>query len=354
MQDTVEIAGRKVGQAYEPFIVAEMSGNHNQSLERALEIVEAAAATGAHAIKLQTYTADTLTIDVKDGDFYLDNPDSLWHGMSMYELYQQAYTPWEWHKDLFKRAHELGLICFSSPFDETAVDFLEDLDCPCYKIGSTENTDVQLLRKVGSTGKPVIVSTGMATVAELGEMADILRESGCHDLVLLKCTAAYPADPADANLLTIPHMQKLLGCQIGLSDHSMGTGVAIASVALGATVVEKHFTLSRAEGGVDSAFSMEPDEFSTLVQESKIAWQARGGISYGTVASENSSLSRRSLYIVKDMKAGEVLTRENLRSIRPGYGLAVKHLESLLGMTVNQPVKRGTRMSWELVKTSQA
>ena len=351
MKDVIKISGRKVGLGYEPLVVAEMSGNHNQSLERALEIVESAANAGAHAIKLQTYTADTLTIDKKDGDFYLDDPKSLWHGMSMYELYEQAHTPWKWHKAIFKRANELSLLCFSSPFDETAVDFLETLDCPCYKIGSTENTDVALLRKVASTGKPIIISTGMATVTDLGEMVSILREAGCNDLVLLKCTAAYPADPAEANLLTIPHMQQLLDCQVGLSDHSMGIGVAIASVALGATVIEKHFTLSRDEGGVDSAFSMEPNEFSLLVHESKVAWQARGKIHYGKAKSENSLFARRSLYIIKDMEKGDVLTKENIRSIRPGFGLPAKHLDALLGVAVTKKIKRGTPMSWELVKS---
>jgi len=350
MTHEINIVGRKIGTNHEPFVVAELSGNHNQSLERALAIIDAAAASGAHALKLQTYTADTLTIDKKDGDFYLDNPDSLWHGMSMYELYQQAYTPWEWHESLFARCKELGLICFSSPFDVTAVDFLEALNCPCYKIGSTENTDVALLQKVAATGKPVIISTGMATVAELGDMVNIVRNAGCQDLVLLKCTAAYPADPADANLLTIPHMQELLECQIGLSDHTIGIGVAVASVALGGTVIEKHFTLSRDEGGVDSAFSMEPDEFQALISESKVAWLARGQVHYGTVDSENNSLSRRSLYIVQDMQAGDVLNPENLRSIRPGYGLPTRHLEDLLGMRVTQNIERGTRMSWDLVK----
>jgi N-acetylneuraminate synthase len=350
MKNEIDIAGRKVGARCEPFVIAELSGNHNQSLERALAIIDAAAASGAHALKLQTYTADTLTIDKKDGDFYLDNPDSLWHGMSMYELYQQAYTPWEWHETLFARCKKLGLICFSSPFDVTAVDFLEALNCPCYKIGSTENTDVALLQKVAATGKPVIISTGMATVAELGDMVNIVRNAGCQDLVLLKCTAAYPADPADANLLTIPHMQELLECQIGLSDHTMGIGVAVASVALGVTVIEKHFTLSRDEGGVDAAFSMEPNEFQALISESKVAWLARGQVHYGTVDSENSSLSRRSLYIVQDMQAGDVLNPENLRSIRPGYGLPTRHLEDLLGMRVTQSIERGTRMSWDLVK----
>lgn len=350
MIDAIEIDGRKVGAGHEPFVVAELSGNHNQSLERALAIIDAAAASGAHALKLQTYTADTLTIDKKDGDFYLDNPKSLWHGMSMHELYQQAHTPWDWHAALFARCKELGLICFSSPFDVTAVDFLEALDCPCYKIGSTENTDVELLQKVAITGKPVIISTGMATVSDLDQMVGIVRAAGCRDLILLKCTAAYPADPADANLLTIPHMQELLDCQVGLSDHTMGIGVAIASVALGATVIEKHFTLSRDEGGVDAAFSMEPEEFCSLVTESKVAWQARGEIHYGTVASENGSLSRRSLYVVRDLRKGDVLTAENLRSIRPGYGLPTRHLKALLGMRISQDIERGTRMSWDLVK----
>lgn len=350
MVEMIEISGRKIGPGYEPLIVAEMSGNHNQSLERALEIVEAAAAAGVHALKLQTYTADTLTIDKKDGDFFLDNPKSLWHGLSMHKLYQQAYTPWEWHKVIFEHGKKLGLLCFSSPFDETAVDFLEELNCPCYKIGSTENTDVNLLRKVASTGKPVIISTGMATVSELGEMVSVVREAGCKNLILLKCTAAYPANPADANLATIPHMQKLLECQIGLSDHTLGIGVAIASVALGATVIEKHFALSRSEGGVDSAFSMEPAEFASLVEESKRAWQAIGNVHYGTVKSENSALARRSLYIVEDMKEGAILTKNNLRSIRPGYGLPVKYLPVLLGMSVTRNIERGTRMSWDLVK----
>lgn len=350
MKNTIEISGRKIGLNYEPLIVAEMSGNHNQSLERALQIVEAAADVGAHAIKLQTYLADTLTIDKKDGDFYLNDPKSLWHGLSMYELYQQAHTPWEWHRAIFERCEALGILCFSSPFDETAVDFLEGLNCPCYKIGSTENTDINLLQKVASTGKPIIISTGMATVSELGEMVSIVRNAGCNDIVLLKCTAAYPADPMDANLATIPHMKQLLDCQIGLSDHTLGIGVAIASVALGATVIEKHFTLSRDDGGVDSAFSLEPAEFSMLVKESKNAWQARGKIHYGAVGSENSSLARRSLYIVEDMEEGEILTKSNLRSIRPGYGLPVRNLDALLGMSVTKKIERGTRMSWDLVK----
>jgi len=347
---SINIDGWEIGLDHEPFVVAEMSGNHNQSLEKALQIVEAAASAGAHAVKLQTYTADTLTIDKKDGDFYLGNPGSLWSGLSMYELYQKAHTPWEWHAQIFQRCKKLGLTCFSSPFDESAVDFLEGINCPCYKIGSTENTDIHLLRKVAETGKPVIVSTGMATISDLGEMVGTLRKYGCENLILLKCTAAYPADPSDANLVTIPHMRDFLGCEIGLSDHSMGIGVAVAGIALGATVIEKHFTTSREEGGVDASFSMEPDEFRSLVKEVNVAWRARGEIHYGTVGSEDSFLSRRSLYIVKDMKKGEILTPENLRSIRPGYGLPVIHRDAVLGMRVRRDVERGTRMSWGLIK----
>jgi N-acetylneuraminate synthase len=268
----------------------------------------------------------------------------------MYELYQQAHTPWKWHKQIFDRCSKLGLLCFSSPFDATAVDFLEELDCPCYKIGSTENTDFNLLRKVAETGKPIIISTGMATVSELGQIVSEVKEAGCKDLILLKCTAAYPAKPSEANLLTIPHMQDLLDCHIGISDHTPGIGVAVASIALGAVIVEKHFTLSRKDGGVDSAFSMEPHEFKQLVQETKIAWEARGCVHYGAVDSENSNFSRRSLYIVEDMKSGEILSKENLRSIRPGYGLPAKYLNDVLGLAVTKDVERGTRMSWDLVK----
>jgi N-acetylneuraminate synthase len=350
MKDTIKINNITVGSNSEPIIVAEMSGNHNQSLDKALEIIDAVAKSGAHALKIQTYTADTLTINKKDGDFYLDNENSLWHGMSMYELYQQAHTPWKWHKQIFDRCSKLGLLCFSSPFDATAVDFLEELDCPCYKIGSTENTDFNLLRKVAETGKPIIISTGMATVSELGQIVSEVKEAGCKDLILLKCTAAYPAKPSEANLLTIPHMQDLLDCHIGISDHTPGIGVAVASIALGAVIVEKHFTLSRKDGGVDSAFSMEPHEFKQLVQETKIAWEARGCVHYGAVDSENSNFSRRSLYIVEDMKSGEILSKENLRSIRPGYGLPAKYLNDVLGLAVTKDVERGTRMSWDLVK----
>ena len=350
MTDNIKINKIQIGKGLKPMIVAEMSGNHNQSLDKALKIVEEVAKTGAHALKIQTYTADTLTIDKKDGDFFLGDKNSLWYGMSMYELYQQAHTPWAWHRPIFERCNELGLLCFSSPFDETAVDFLEDLGCPCYKIGSTENTDFNLLKKVAKTGKPLIISTGMATVSELGEMVSTVRKVGCKDLVFLKCTAAYPSKPSDANLLTIPHMSKLLNCHIGLSDHSLGTGVAVASVALGAVMIEKHFTVSRKDKGVDSEFSMEPHEFKKMVIDTEVAWSALGEIRYGATNNENSNLSRRSLYIVKDMKKGEIITKENVRSIRPGYGLPVKYFDDILGMKVTKDVLRGTRLSFDLVK----
>ncbi|MDZ8056371.1 MAG: pseudaminic acid synthase [Aulosira sp. ZfuVER01] len=346
----IKIAGKKIGANHLPFVVAEMSGNHNQSLEVALEIVDAVAKAGAHALKLQTYTADTMTLDIHEGDFYIDTPNSLWHGKSLYQLYQQAYTPWEWHKPIFDRCKERGIICFSTPFDATAVDFLESLEVPCYKIASFENTDLPLIRKIASTGKPMIISTGMATVSELDETVQTARESGCQDLILLKCTSTYPATPKDSNLLTIPHLRNLFNVQVGLSDHSMGIGVAVASVALGATFIEKHFTLRRADGGVDSTFSMEPEEMQQLVLETERAWQALGNINYGTTEAEKASLNfRRSLYISQDIKAGDVLTPENLRAIRPGFGLPPKYYQILLGKKVTKNLKRGTPLDWKLL-----
>lgn len=327
-----------------------MSGNHNQSLERALAIVEAAATAGAHALKLQTYTADTMTLDIDKQEFFVEEHHSLWKGTSLYSLYQQAYTPWDWHKPIFDRARELGIIPFSTPFDETAVDLLESLDVPCYKIASFENTDLPLIRRVASTGKPLIISTGMATVAELDETVRAARDAGCDDLVLLKCTSTYPSTPENTNALTIPHLRELFGCEVGLSDHTMGVGVSVASAALGATVIEKHFTLSRAEGGVDSAFSMEPAELAQLVVETERAWQSLGHVSYGPTDAEKESLRyRRSLYVVKDIKAGDVLTHENVRAIRPGLGLPTKHMETVLGRAVKQDVKRGTALGWQML-----
>ncbi len=338
-----------IGLGQIPFLIAEMSGNHNQSLERALEIVEAAAKTGAHALKIQTYTPDTMTLDLDEREFHISDPKSLWSGTSLYKLYGQAFTPWEWHEAIFKRAKELGIIAFSTPFDDTAVDFLESLDVPCYKIASFENTDLPLIRKVAATGKPMIISTGMASIAELDDTVRAARQAGCKDLILLKCTSTYPATADNTNILTIPHMRELFGCEVGLSDHTMGVGVSVASVALGATVIEKHFTLNRADGGVDSYFSMEPAEMAQLVVETERAWQALGQVSYGaTSAEEKSIVFRRSLYVVKDLQAGEKLTVENVRAIRPGLGLPTKYIDQVLGKVVKHAVPRGTAVGWDM------
>ena len=351
MRGEIKIADRLIGLGHPPFVIAEMSGNHNQSLERALEIVEAAAKTGAHALKIQTYTPDTMTLDLDEREFHISDPNNLWAGTSLYKLYGEAYTPWEWHKPIFDHARKLGIIPFSTPFDDTAVDFLETLDVPCYKIASFENTDLPLIRRVAATGKPLIISTGMATVAELDETVRAAREAGCKDLILLKCTSTYPATPENTNILTIPHLRELFGCEVGLSDHTMGVGVSVASISLGATVIEKHFTLNRADGGVDSAFSMEPAEMAQLVLETERAWQALGQVSYGPTEKEKKSIQfRRSLYVVKDIKAGELLTRENVRAIRPGFGLPTKYLEQVLGRVVRQNVRRGTALSLSLLQ----
>lgn len=350
----ITVAQKKISTDHEPFIIAEMSGNHNQSLARALDIVEAAARSGAHALKLQTYTPDTMTLDLDEGEFFISDDKSLWKGRSLYELYREAHTPWEWHKPIFDRARELGLIVFSTPFDETAVDFLEDLDVPCYKIASFENTDIPLIRKVASTGKPMIISTGMATIAELDEAVRSARGDGCQDIVLLKCTSTYPATSENTNLLTIPHMRKLFECEVGLSDHTLGIGAAVASVALGATVLEKHFTLRREDGGVDAAFSLEPNEMKALVEETRRAWQALGSVRYGPVEAEKKSIVfRRSLYITKDLKAGDVLTKENVRSLRPGSGLQPKYYQILLGKRVTRDVKKGAPADWEMIGAGQ-
>jgi pseudaminic acid synthase len=333
-----------------PLIIAEMSGNHNQSLDRALEIVEIAAASGAHAIKLQTYTADTMTIDLSEGEFFISDKNSLWEGTSLYSLYQKAYTPWEWHEPIFQRCRELGMFGFSTPFDPTAVDFLESLDVPCHKIASFENTDLPLIARVARTGKPMIISTGMATLAEIDEAVRTARANGCEHLIILQCTSNYPADPASSNLATIPHLRQLFGCHVGLSDHTLGIGAAVAATALGAVAIEKHITVRRSDGGVDSAFSLEPDELAMLVRETETAASAMGTISYGPTESEHSSLVfRRSLYIVNDMNSGDVLTAENLRAIRPGLGLPPKYIAQLMGKTVKNAVKRGTPASWDLL-----
>lgn len=349
MNDII-IEHKKIGLAHKPFIIAEMSGNHNQSLDRALAIVDAAAMAGVDALKIQTYTADTMTINLRQGEFLISDKNSLWYGNTLYELYQQAYTPWEWHEAIFARCRQHHIIPFSTPFDATAVDFLESLQVPLYKIASFENTDLPLIQKVAATGKPVIISTGMATVAELDDMVSTAKNAGCSQLILLKCTSAYPATPDHSNLLTIPHMRELLSCQIGLSDHTLGIGVAIASVALGATVIEKHVTLSRADGGVDAPFSLEPHELRSLVEESERAWRARGVIHYGPSQHEISSLGfRRSLYVVEDMQVGDVFTTENLRAIRPGLGLSPKYYQHFLGQKTRKAIKKGTPLTWEVV-----
>lgn len=349
-KDEISIGTMRIGPGHKPVVIAEMSGNHNQSLEMALEIVDAAADSGAHALKIQTYTADTMTLDLDEGEFRIDDENSLWNGTSLYKLYQKAHTPWEWHRTIFERCKQEGMLAFSTPFDATAVDFLEDIGVEAYKVASFENTDIPLLRKVAATGKPMIISTGMATIEELKETVAAVRQAGCKDLILLKCTSSYPANPKDSNLLTIPDMREQLGVQVGLSDHTLGIGAAVASVALGATVIEKHFTLDRSNGGVDSAFSLEPNEMKSLVLEVERAWMALGKVSYGTIETEKRSLQfRRSLYISKDIKEGETLTPENLRCIRPGYGLAPKHYDDLLGKKITKDVPRGTALRWNLV-----
>lgn len=346
---SINIKQYKIGFQVKPFIIAEMSGNHNQSLERAIEIVEAAAKSGAHALKIQTYTADTITLDVDSADFLIKDEGSLWEGRKLHDLYDEAHTPWEWHKPIFDRAKELGMVAFSTPFDETAVDFLEELDVPLYKIASFENTDLPLIKKVAATGKPMIVSTGMATLAELDDLVRTAKEAGCKDLVLLKCTSTYPATPENTNILTIPHMKQLFeDVEIGLSDHTMGIGVAVASVVLGATVIEKHFTLNRAEGGVDSAFSMEPAEMKALVEETERAWLAMGKVTYGPTEKEKSSLKfRRSIYVSKDIEAGEAFSKDNIKIVRPGYGLEPKHYENILGKIASKSITKGTPLSYQ-------
>ncbi|GAB4468410.1 MAG: pseudaminic acid synthase [Burkholderiaceae bacterium] len=347
---SIRIEKHRVGRDHPPFVIAEMSGNHNGSLERALAIVDAVADAGAQAVKLQTYTADTMTLNIAEREFLIDDPSSPWAGRTLYDLYREAHTPWDWHKPIFERARSRGLVAFSTPFDATAVDFLESLDVPCYKIASFENVDLPLIRKVAATGKPLIVSTGLATLAEIAEAVAAAREAGCRELVLLKCTSAYPASPADSHLRTIPHLRAAFGCEVGLSDHTLGIGAALASIALGATVIEKHVTLRRADGGVDSAFSLEPQELKQLVEEGERARLALGEVRYGPTANEVNSLRfRRSLYVVRDVQRGEPFTRENVRAIRPGLGLAPKHVEQVLGRRAARDIAAGTALAWDLI-----
>ena len=345
---SISIAGRSIGADSPPFVIAEMSGNHNQSLDRALSIVDAAAESGAHAIKLQTYTADTITLNARGGNFDINDPNSLWAGQNLYQLYKDAYTPWEWHAPIIERARDLGLICFSSPFDETAVDFLQDLDVPAFKIASFENGHLPLIEKAASTGKPLIISTGMASLGELELAVTTARNSGCNQIVLLKCTSTYPATPENTNISTIPHLKQLFDVEVGLSDHTMGIGVSVGSVALGATVIEKHFTLSRADGGVDSAFSLEPSELSALVKETMRAWQSLGSISYGPTTSEEKSLIyRRSIYVSKDIEIGDYFTEENLRVVRPGDGLNPSFYNQLIGKQAPRSFKSGMPLRFD-------
>ena len=346
----IRIGAREIGTQFRPYLVAEMSGNHNRSLDRALAIVEAAADAGADAIKIQTYTADTMTLDVDAPGFVVDDPNSLWAGRRLHDLYEEAHTPWEWHAPIMQRAASRGLHCFSTPFDETAVDFLEGLNVPAYKIASFEVTDLPLIKKVAATGKPMIVSTGMASVAEIDEAVSAARAAGCTQLVLLKCTSTYPATPENSNLATIPNMRATFGCEIGLSDHTMGCGVAVASVALGATLIEKHFTLRRSDGGVDSAFSLEPEELRQLREETDRAWQGIGRVTYGGTAAEDKSRAfRRSIYIARDLQAGDILTVKNVRVVRPGFGLAPKFLGMVLGRRLSVAVAAGTPVTWDLL-----
>lgn len=346
----INIFGRKIGQDYPPFVIAEMSGNHNQSFERAIEIVDAAADAGAHAIKLQTSSPDGLTLDVDSPDFKILDKNSLWHGRSLYELYQEAVTPWEWHAGIFEHCRKRGIIAFSSPFELKAVDFLETLGAPCYKIASFELVDTQLVRRAAQTGKPLIMSTGMATLSEIETAVNVARGAGNNQIILLKCTSTYPAQPITSNLRTITHLREAFGTQVGLSDHTMGVGVPCAAIAFGATVIEKHFTLARKDGGVDAAFSLEPYELRLLVEETERAWQALGKVQYGGTEDEKGSIKfRRSIYISQNLNVGDTLTADNMRIVRPGFGIAPMYYEMLLGRKVNRPLSKGTAMSWDYV-----
>jgi N-acetylneuraminate synthase len=345
----VRIADRVVGSSHRPFIIAELSANHNGDLQRALNLIEVAKSAGADAIKLQTYTADTMTLDVDGPDFLIKG--GLWDGYRLYDLYKQAQTPWEWHRFLFARARELGLIVFSSPFDETAVELLEGLDAPAYKIASFEVVDHALIGRAARTGKPLIMSTGMATQREIGDAVEVARSAGARDIVLLHCTSAYPAPPEDMHLRTIPHLAKTFDVVSGLSDHTMGSAVAVSSIALGAAVIEKHFILNRQDGGPDSAFSMEPAEFASMCRDVCLAWQALGHVNYVEKPSERANLAfRRSLYVVADVAKGEQLTKDNIRAIRPGFGLAPKHLDEVVGRRAARDLTRGTALKWEMVQ----
>lgn len=347
---TILINKRPVGANHKPFIIAEMSANHEQSLERALQIVEQVAKSGAEAIKLQTLKPENITLNINTNEFFITDKNNLWQGQTLFELYQKAYLPWEWHEPIFEYAKKLGLIAFSTPFDLEAVDFLESLNVPCYKIGSPENRDIPLIQKVARTKKPIIISTGMANVIELTEAVNAARAAGAKDIILLKCTSAYPSSPLETNLSTLQHMKTLFECEVGISDHSEGIGVAVASVALGASVIEKHITLTEEDTSLDSAFSLSTNQLTSLVTETTSAWQAIGSVKYGPTEAEQQSLKyRRSLYICADIKKGEAFTSQNLRSIRPSFGLAPKYYETILGRKASQDLQMGQALTWEMV-----
>jgi pseudaminic acid synthase len=344
----IQIGDRLVGADHEPFVIAELSGNHSQQLDIALAMVDAAAQAGAHAIKLQTYTADSMTLDVESDDFVIQEQDSLWNGEKLHALYQKAATPYEWHQLLFDKAKSLGMLAFSSPFDEQAVDFLDDLNVPCFKIASFELTDLPLIRKAASKKKPLIMSTGMASLTEIEQAVNVAKLAGCDDIILLKCTSTYPALASNTNLNTIPHLRDAFGCQVGLSDHTAGIGASVAAVALGASVIEKHFVLDRNAGGVDAAFSLEPQELTLLISETKTAWQAMGEVRYGGTAAEDMSKQyRRSIYVCRDIGAGETFSADNLKIVRPAFGLAPKHWDNVLGKVAKQDLPLGTALGWE-------
>jgi pseudaminic acid synthase len=349
-REEVRIGARTIGAAHPPFVIAEMSGNHNGELDRALSIVDAVADAGAHALKLQTYRADTITIDVDTPDFRITNKDSLWDGENLYQLYDRAHTPWEWHEAIFARGRQRGLEVFSSPFDPTAVELLESLDAPAYKIASSEIVDLPLIELCARTGKPLIISTGKASVGEIDAAVRTARDAGNDQLIVLGCTASYPAPARDSNLRAIPVLAKAFDTVVGLSDHTMGIGVPLAAVALGACAVEKHVTLSRDDGGVDSAFSLEPAELAALVVESERAWQALGEATIGPRESERGGLRiRRSLYVVEDVRAGDPVTARNVRSIRPAGGLPPADIAKVMGRTFRADAAKGTALTWDLV-----
>ena len=343
-----KIGSQEIGTGFRPYVIAELSGNHNGDINRIFALIDAAKQAGADAIKIQTYTADTMTIDCDLDDFMISG--GPWDGYRLYDLYTEAHTPWEWHHQIFDRCNEIGITVFSTPFDHSAVDFLQELGAPAYKVASFEMTDLPLLEKIASTGKPVIMSTGLASISEISESVDTLRKSGCHELAILHCVSGYPSDPADANLRTIPNMAEIFQLPVGLSDHSTGIGVSVAAVSQGAAVIEKHLTLRRSDGGVDSEFSLEPDELRLLTEGCLAAYQSLGRVNYSLTASEAQNYKfRRSIYAVRDIAKGETLTGENIRTIRPGFGLAPKFMPRVLGRTAAKDIQRGTPLSLEMV-----